>query len=261
MSQRPTGSTMGPAAFMWPADRPWAAEYDNVPPCGSSAGVGERTPFPLTDGRLAMITQNETTAVHMSISYDNNPTSLSQFETFYTPNEVDLDLGHTCVWAPDPPANVTAGTNATFSLMYVANAVNEAPAQVFYACTDVTFVEPAAFAATGIAVPCFNATREAPAGDTVTTESGTTLTNPHVDSSAQGSGGLTGGQIAGAVVGSVAGAALLLGLAFALFKRRHAKAEARASTDPFNAGSRMEQSSDGSNSLASRSLSEMKQAH
>lgn len=49
MTQRPTSSSMGPAAFMWPADRPWAADYDNVPPCDSSAGVGERTPFPLSE--------------------------------------------------------------------------------------------------------------------------------------------------------------------------------------------------------------------
>ena len=39
--------TMGPAAFMWPSDRPWSADADNVAPCGSSAGVGNRTNYPM----------------------------------------------------------------------------------------------------------------------------------------------------------------------------------------------------------------------
>lgn len=39
--------TMGPAAFMWPSDRPWSADVDNVAPCGSSAGVGNRTNYPI----------------------------------------------------------------------------------------------------------------------------------------------------------------------------------------------------------------------
>ena len=44
--------TMGPAAFMWPSDRPWSANVDNVAPCGSSAGVGNRTNYPLCTSRL-----------------------------------------------------------------------------------------------------------------------------------------------------------------------------------------------------------------
>lgn len=39
---------MGPAAFLWPPDRAWAATEDNIPPCGSSTGVGNRTSFPLS---------------------------------------------------------------------------------------------------------------------------------------------------------------------------------------------------------------------
>lgn len=38
---------MGPAAFMWPSDRPWSADADNVAPCGSSDGVGNRTNYPM----------------------------------------------------------------------------------------------------------------------------------------------------------------------------------------------------------------------
>ena len=43
-----SSSEMGPAAFMWPQDRPWTADADNTAPCGSSSGVGARTEFPLS---------------------------------------------------------------------------------------------------------------------------------------------------------------------------------------------------------------------
>lgn len=39
--------TMGPVAFMWPPDREWGAAQDNTEPCGSTAGVKNRTQFPL----------------------------------------------------------------------------------------------------------------------------------------------------------------------------------------------------------------------
>lgn len=42
-----THNDMGPAAFMWPPDRVWSAAADNHAPCGSVAGVGNRTEFPL----------------------------------------------------------------------------------------------------------------------------------------------------------------------------------------------------------------------
>lgn len=41
------GSVMGPVAFLWPADRPWSADNDNVGPCGSSASITNRTEFPI----------------------------------------------------------------------------------------------------------------------------------------------------------------------------------------------------------------------
>ena len=40
---------MGPAAFMWPTDRPWSADTDNIAPCGSSSGAGPRTEFPMSE--------------------------------------------------------------------------------------------------------------------------------------------------------------------------------------------------------------------
>lgn len=39
---------MGPAAFLWPPDRAWGEAQDNTAPCGSSAGVTNRTEFPLS---------------------------------------------------------------------------------------------------------------------------------------------------------------------------------------------------------------------
>lgn len=42
-----TSANIGPAAFMWPPDRVWSADADNTPPCGSIAGVQNRTAFPL----------------------------------------------------------------------------------------------------------------------------------------------------------------------------------------------------------------------
>ncbi|KAL0262398.1 hypothetical protein SLS55_003844 [Diplodia seriata] len=41
------GTVMGPVAFLWPSDRAWDASQDNTAPCGSSAGVTNRTEFPL----------------------------------------------------------------------------------------------------------------------------------------------------------------------------------------------------------------------
>lgn len=42
-----TEEEMGPAAFMWPADRVWAASMDNTAPCGSVANPGNRSEFPM----------------------------------------------------------------------------------------------------------------------------------------------------------------------------------------------------------------------
>jgi hypothetical protein len=51
--------TMGPAAFMWPSDRPWSADVDNVAPCGSSAGVGNRTNYPLSTSYVQPLSSAE----------------------------------------------------------------------------------------------------------------------------------------------------------------------------------------------------------
>jgi len=83
--------SMGPAAFMWPSDRPWSADVDNIAPCGSSAGAGNRTNYPLSmsgkqpflsatyirtdtitaNGRLALVLRDDISRLHVSVAYDN----------------------------------------------------------------------------------------------------------------------------------------------------------------------------------------------
>lgn len=48
-AQSQTSNDMGPGAMMWPTDRPWTADADNIAPCGSPSGPGNRTDFPLSE--------------------------------------------------------------------------------------------------------------------------------------------------------------------------------------------------------------------
>lgn len=84
-----TDDEMGPAAFMWPADRVWAGDVDNRAPCGSRASAGNRTEFPLslsypwvnspcqtanTDvegGAISLVAQDDYYDAKISISYSN----------------------------------------------------------------------------------------------------------------------------------------------------------------------------------------------
>ncbi|KAF6834461.1 hypothetical protein CPLU01_04926 [Colletotrichum plurivorum] len=223
---------MGPAAFLWPPDREWSADADNTAPCGSTKGPGVRTEFPLgksnlhlshMNGKLALVTQDLTRAVHLS--------SASDFETFLGPSEVgSLDLGHTCVTVPRAPSGVAAGSNATYRMLYVSNFdQDESKRETFYACTDVTFVDVFT-----TSIPCFNTTVSDPDVDVDETVSVTTTdaggNTPHTaadfaanSKSDESSGGLSTGGIAGAVVGSIAGVSLIGLVAFFLWRRNNAK--------------------------------------
>lgn len=82
-----TATDMGPTAFLWPPDRTWGAAQDNTAPCGSSAGVTNRTDFPLSkftisreilqmltclaNGRVSLVLQDESYRVNLAVSYDN----------------------------------------------------------------------------------------------------------------------------------------------------------------------------------------------
>jgi hypothetical protein len=61
--------SMGPVAFMWPPDREWGAAQDNRSPCGSSSGVRNRTDFPLVNGQVALVMQEEAWHVQVSIAH------------------------------------------------------------------------------------------------------------------------------------------------------------------------------------------------
>ncbi|TQN67363.1 putative inactive receptor kinase [Colletotrichum shisoi] len=228
---------MGPAAFLWPPDRVWSADADNTAPCGSTNGPGVRTEFPLVNGKLALVTQDTTRSVHLSVSYENDPKSVSDFETFLGHSEVgSLDLGHTCITVPQAPEGTAAGANATYRMLYVSNfEEDESKRETFYACADVTFVD--VFAAS---IPCFNATVSDPevsvdgTVDVTTTDAGGKTPHTAADFTASksdsSSSSLSGGAIAGAAVGSIAGVSILGLAAFFLWRRKNNKRN--AATEP-----------------------------
>jgi hypothetical protein len=64
--------SMGPVAFMWPPDREWGATQDNRSPCGSASGVSNRTEFPLVNGQVALVMQEEAWHVQVSIAHTDS---------------------------------------------------------------------------------------------------------------------------------------------------------------------------------------------
>ncbi|KAH6641085.1 hypothetical protein F5144DRAFT_506062 [Chaetomium tenue] len=227
---------MGPASFFWPPDRAWSAQTDNTPPCGSSAGVGNRTEFPLSGGKIAFTAQDDSYDTQLSISFSNDPQSQSDFTRLTTAPIPELDPGHTCLSLPDPPqALARAGVNATLQMRYTAD-FDRPENQTFYACADVVFVPATAFNPAD--VPCFNASDpvDVPA-PTVTGEPtglpGHGEAGPPLveDDGGDGEGGgdgdggrgLSSGAIAGTVVGSVVGVALIVGLGLLFYRERERK--------------------------------------
>ncbi|KAL2678977.1 hypothetical protein Neosp_009731 [[Neocosmospora] mangrovei] len=234
----PTGSSvtddeMGPAAFMWPADRVWAGDVDNRAPCGSRASAGNRTEFPMTGGAVSLVAQDDYYDAKISISYSSDPSSNDDFETLIQAKSIaDLNPGHTCVQLPDAPSSVSAGDNATLQIIYRADW--DAPHnQTFYACADITYVSEANF---NFEIPCFNATEpgddDKAAGATASgsptathlstkeTSTSEASNDDNEEKSSGGSKGLSGGAIAGIVVGSVVGALAILGAGLFLWRRK-----------------------------------------
>ncbi|KAJ6786640.1 hypothetical protein PWT90_09404 [Aphanocladium album] len=209
-----TSADIGPAAFMWPPDRVWSADADNTAPCGSIAGVQNRTTFPLQNGKIALVAQDESYDLELAISYLENPTKNGDFnqlidmETFR-----DIKLGHTCVTLPNAPDSVKAGANATLQIKYIAD-FDKPENQTFYACSDITYVALSDFK---VSIPCFNAT-EPGAGDSTKGGNGAASSTPSATPSKKS--GLSGGAIAGIVVGSLAGVALIAAAALLIFRRK-----------------------------------------
>ncbi|EXF76789.1 hypothetical protein CFIO01_05083 [Colletotrichum fioriniae PJ7] len=231
---------MGPAAFMWPADRVWSGDMDNQAPCGSKSGAANRTQFPLVGGKVALVAQDDYYNSKISISYKNvyfnsfslsrnliNPLPLLPITTDFTTiieeqSVSDLNPGHTCVDVPNPPSSVAAGSNATLQIIYRADW--DAPHnQTFYACADITYVEAANF---NTRIPCFNATEPGEDDIAATASPSASSTNAASNSGSSGSSGskkLSGGAIAGIVIGAVAGVGLLIGAALFFYRKSQQK--------------------------------------
>ncbi|KAJ4288233.1 hypothetical protein N0V88_007422 [Collariella sp. IMI 366227] len=221
---------MGPASFMWPPDRAWSQAMDNIAPCGSIAGVVNRTAFPITGGKIALTAQDDSYNTQISISFNNNPQSQSDFTPLVTSPIPELNPGHTCLSLPQ---FTVTGTNATIQLVYTAD-FDRPENQTFYACADITFVVADTF--NPATVPCFNATDDvndvpAPTATGLPTgtalpghgESGPPLTQPGTDDGEDKKGGLSKGGIAGVVVGCVVGVAVVLGLGLLWYRERARK--------------------------------------
>ncbi|KAH7132271.1 hypothetical protein B0J11DRAFT_521304 [Dendryphion nanum] len=222
------GRTMGPVAFMWPADRVWTAADDNRGPCGSPAGVTNRTKFPLAQGSVALSIADDAWHVAFRISYAENPTRQAEFSSITNENATDIDPGHQC-YKLNQIEGKTAGQNATIQMEYWAEyeGENNGNNQSFFACADITFVESKDFTTQ---IPCFNVTTDnfnepTPTGTKPTssaTNLGSSSSNSASSIPAPSSGGLSTGAKAGIAVGAIVGGLAIIG-AIAFFIFRHGK--------------------------------------
>ncbi|KIW75264.1 hypothetical protein Z517_12038 [Fonsecaea pedrosoi CBS 271.37] len=224
--------TMGPVAFMWPPDREWGAAQDNTAPCGSAASVVNRTDFPLLNGQIALVAQDESWHMQVAISYKSDPTSNDDFEVVIPDTRIpELNEGHQCFPLPNPPADVEAQAPATLQIRYTSDFDTDLN-ETFYACADITYVPTSQFT---YQVPCFNATTEdfeisEPDSEESTSTgsaAGATATAQVPEATESSSSGLSGGAIAGIVVGVVVGVASALALFFVLWRRRQQKKRLR----------------------------------
>ncbi|KAI1609287.1 hypothetical protein EDD37DRAFT_165044 [Exophiala viscosa] len=212
---------MGPAAFLWPSDRAYSSAWDNTAPCGSAAGVSNRTDFPMSNGAVAIVLQDDSYSVNLAISYSSDPTSNSNFTTLVPGTDFpEIEPGHECYSVPNPPSTVSAGSNATLQLSYIS-AGTTGVNKTYYVCADIKYVELADFTTD---IPCFNVTEdsayetsaagvETTASATSTSASATSTSGSSTSSDSSNSSsthkGLSGGAIAGIVIGSIAGAAII----------------------------------------------------
>ncbi|KIX09987.1 uncharacterized protein Z518_01068 [Rhinocladiella mackenziei CBS 650.93] len=223
--------TMGPVAFMWPPDREWGAAQDNTAPCGSATAVVNRTEFPLLNGQVALVAQDESWSIQVAISHSNDPTSNDDFETVIAATRIpELNEGHQCYPIPNPSTDVEAGSNATLQIKYTSDFDTDKN-ETFYACADITYVLTSQFT---YQVPCFNATvddydisdNDDPDSSSSGTAAGASATSAAPESS-ESSSGLSGGAIAGIVVGVVVGVAAVLGALFFMWRRSQQKKRLR----------------------------------
>ncbi|RYO96149.1 hypothetical protein DL766_001928 [Monosporascus sp. MC13-8B] len=220
------GTEMGPVAFLWPADRPWSAEADNIAPCGSAGGPTNRTDFPLSQGSVSLSIADDAWNVAFSIAYDNNPTAQSDFTQQVVDNVTAIEPGHQCYKVADIPNTVEPGTNATIQLEYWSSMGDELGGrnQSFYACADITFVETKDF---DVQVPCFNVKasefnlpKDDEDKDSASAEPSATG-EVNAESSGDFASGLTSGAKAGIAVGVIVASLAIVGaVAFAVLRKR-----------------------------------------
>ncbi|KAH8769273.1 hypothetical protein BGZ57DRAFT_765775 [Hyaloscypha finlandica] len=216
------GTVMGPVAFLWPSDRPWASASDNIAPCGSVSPPSNRTSFPIGSiGSIELTIADDAYNLAVRIAYGNNPTTQQDFQAVKS-NVSELEPGHQCYPLPNESSAVTPGSNATIQLEYWAN--DNDKEESFFACADIVFVEAVSFATQ---VPCFNVTADefvpaSTSSSSVPTSiaAGQATASPTGDRKDAASGGLSGGAKAGIVVGSIFGAALFLAAVFFAIRRK-----------------------------------------
>ncbi|KAF2854697.1 hypothetical protein T440DRAFT_416174, partial [Plenodomus tracheiphilus IPT5] len=220
------GSSMGPVAFMWPNDRIWDAAHDNTAPCGSTAGPSNRTIFPLSQGSVALSIADNAWHVAFRLAVSDNPTTQADFDDQVVDNITDIDPGHQC-YKIDALDGIIAGANATIQLEYWAEyeGENDGRNQSFFACADITFVEPQNF---NLQAPCFNVTSDDFAAPTPSstsstaapTNAGLSATDSPIAGPSSSDDGLSTGAKAGIAVGAVIGGLALIGaLGFYLWRR------------------------------------------
>jgi len=148
-------SEMGPVQFLWPPDRPWHPDDDNVSPCGTKSGPGERTDFPLMNGHVALVMRDLAWETAIRISYKENPTKQSDFESIIS-NATRLEDGHMCYPMPPLPRDIEPGQKATLQIEYFSNDEGQSPnTDTFFACSDIQFVRNSKI---GMIPNCFNVT-------------------------------------------------------------------------------------------------------
>ena len=172
----------------------------------------------------------------MQITWPVDPGSNSDFTTDVSGSSFPaLFPGHECYAVPNPPSNILSGSNATLQLKYISQ-FDTSNNQTFYACADITYARLSDFTTQ---IPCFNVSTENPSvvssqigsatGIATSTSGVSTSTVAQTTAKPLRHSRLSGGAIAGIVIASVIGGALILGVAYFLWRRmarraRHQKA-------------------------------------
>ncbi|KAH7418038.1 expression library immunization antigen 1 [Cadophora sp. MPI-SDFR-AT-0126] len=166
----------------YPAARGFDEDKLGTFPCGGQDTVSStRTPFPLSNGQIALTMGHIDANVEVLIAVGNDPGSA--FNTVLRPTFKEQGLGAFCMTGIEIPSSlqITEGMNATIQVV-----TNGDPDGGLYNCADVTFSSTAAAAGTDV---CKN-------GTGVTTGAATVTGNPNVTSSESSSSNSTSGKSA-----------------------------------------------------------------